>query len=101
MQSTNLNVRAVMPHILEKLIGISRHEYMSILNLTKKLHICKHLITSEKSKNLPNVKNSFKILDSASTRYELKLKEDYYIYLSKPELNKQQDHVILHLLWFL
>ena len=52
------------------------HEH---LKSDRKSHIYKHLITSEKCENLPNVKIFFKILNFASLRYELKLKEGYTI----------------------
>ena len=69
------------------------HEHFQV---DKNSQIFKHFKTSDDCRNLCN-STCFKILDTASNKYQLKLKEEYYILHNKPELNKQQDHVILNL----
>ena len=67
------------------------------LTSDKSLHIYKHLSESITDCRLLNSPNSFKILDQASTEYELRIKEAVYIQLHKPSLNKQVKHVNLKL----
>ena len=66
------------------------------LQADRNSQIFKHLKTSDNCRNLYN-STCFKTLDTAGIKYQLNLKEGYYILHSKPELNKQQDHVILNL----
>ena len=60
---------------------------------TRNSQIPKHLKTSNNCRNLCT-STCFKILELPQTNTNLK--EGYYS-LHKPELNKQQDHVILNL----
>ena len=58
--------------------------------------IFKHLKTSDNCRNLCN-STLLNILDTGSNKYQVQLKEGYYILHNKPELKKQQDHVVLNL----
>ena len=66
------------------------------LTSDKSSHIYKHLSESPNCRSL-NSSNNFKILDQASTEYDLRIKEAVYIQLHKPSLNKQVKHVNLKL----
>ena len=54
-------------------------------------HIFKHLKTSTPCKNLCN-ENCFKVLDTASTYHNLKIKEALHIIWERPSLSKQLQH---------
>ena len=58
----------------------------------KKCHIFAHLVNNETCKAF-STENCFEIIDSASTRFRLKLKEAMHIIWKEPSLNKQQKHV--------
>ena len=58
----------------------------------KNSHIFKHLSFSSTCKNL-YTPTCFKILDSAKTSFDLKLKEAFHIKHGNPELNKQVQHI--------
>ena len=62
------------------------------LEMVKKSHIFSHLVNNENCKAL-STENCFKIIDSVSTPFKLKLKETMHITWKKPSLNKQQKHV--------
>ena len=66
------------------------------LTSDKSSHIYKHLSESPNCRLL-NSPSSFKILDQASTEYDLRIKEAVYIQLHRPSLNKQVKHVNLKL----
>ena len=68
------------------------------LTCDKSSHIYnyKHLSESPNFRLL-NSPSSFKILDQASTEYDLRIKEAVYIQLHRPSLNKQVKHVNLKL----
>ena len=62
------------------------------LETDKKSHIFAHLVNNETCKAL-STENSFEIIDSTSTPFELKLKEAMHIIWKRPSLDKQQKHV--------
>ena len=64
----------------------------NIFTTDRASHIHKHLQASEICSNLCT-KNNFKILDSASSTYQHKIKEALHILWEKPSLNKQVFHV--------
>ena len=59
-------------------------------------HVHKHLQNSDKGRNLCTEKNIV-MLDSASTVFQLKIKEALHIQWQQPSLNKQVFHVNLSL----
>ena len=69
------------------------HEH---LRADRNSQIFKHLKTLDNCRNLCN-STWFKFLDTGSNKYQLKLKGGYHILHNKPELNRQQDHLILNL----
>ena len=62
------------------------------LSSDKSSHIFKHLISSERCRQSCST-DCFEILDSAPTKFQLKLKEAMYINWEKPNLNQQVHHV--------
>ena len=71
------------------------HEHLSY---DKSSHIFKHLQSSEHCRQSWSA-DCFEILDSAPTKFQLKLKEAYmYINWEKPNLNQQAHHVNLALM---
>ena len=58
------------------------------LGLDKQSHIYKHLCLSNSCKHASNA-NCFSILDTATTKYALKIKEAMHIKWKKTDLNKQ------------
>ena len=69
------------------------HKHMSS---DRSFHVYKHLQVSESCHTSCNL-DCFKILDSAPTRYQVKLKESMYIKWEKPDLNQQVKHIHLML----
>ena len=69
------------------------HKHMSS---DRSFHIYKHLQASESCRTFCNL-DCFKILDSAPTRYQVKLKESMYIKWEKPDLNQQVKRIHLML----
>ena len=69
------------------------HEHTSSDRL---FHVYKNLQVSESCRTSCNL-DCFKILDSAFTRYQVKLKESMYIKWEKPDLNQQVKHINLML----
>ena len=67
------------------------------LETDKKSSIFKHSKNNVGCGNMCN-EESFKILDSAKSDYELAIKESMYIKWLKPDLNVQKRHLILKLL---
>ena len=63
----------------------------------KSSHIFKHLLSSERCRQSCST-DCFKILDSAPTKFQLKLKEAMHINWEKPNLNQQVHHVNLTLI---
>jgi len=61
------------------------------LRTDKQSHIYKHLRKDEKCFD-NSTENCFSILDTASSVYQLKIKEGLYIDWEQPELNKQVIH---------
>ena len=59
-------------------------------------HVYKYLQASKSCRTFYNL-DCFKILDSAPTRYQVKLKESMYIKWEKPDLNQQVKHISLTL----
>ena len=77
--------------------GTSRHLSTSIeehLEKDKKSHIFKHLNENHNCKNL-STPDCFQIIDSASSKFRLKLKEAMHITWTKPLLNRQLKHVTI------
>ena len=66
------------------------------LSYDKSSHIFKHLQSSERCRQSCSA-DCFEILDSASTKFQLKLKEAMHINWEKPNLNQQAHHVNLPL----
>ena len=66
------------------------------LSSDKSSHIFKHLLSSERCRQSCST-DCFEILDSAPTRFQLKLKEAMHINWEKPNLNQQVHHVNLTL----
>ena len=62
----------------------------------KSSHIFKHLLSSERCCQSCSA-DCFEILDSAPTKFQLKLKEAMHINWEKPNLNQQVHHVNLRL----
>ena len=62
----------------------------------KHSHIFKHLRGSENCRSLCS-EDCFKILDSASTSFQLKIKEAMHTLWEQPSLNSQVKHVNLSL----
>ena len=62
----------------------------------KHSHIFKHLRGSENCRSRCS-EDCFKILDSASTRFQLKIKEAMHILWEQPSLNSQVKHLNLSL----
>ena len=62
------------------------------LETKSKSHIFKHLGTNRKCKELYSAE-CFEIIDSTTSSYRLKLKEEMHITWEKPSLNKQVKHV--------
>ena len=58
----------------------------------KKSHVFQHLHNKEECFSSFDL-NCFSILDSATTKYQTKLKEGMYINWEKPNLNKQKNHL--------
>ena len=96
MWYTNFHVQDVMPVISARPVVTSPHARNKHLTSDKSSHIYKHLSESPTCRLL-NSPSSFKILDQASTEYDLKIKEAVYIQLHRPFLNKQVKHVNLKL----
>ena len=71
--------------------GIREH-----LASNKHSHIFKHLRGSENCRSLCS-EDCFKILDSASTSFQLKIKESMHILWEQPSLDSQVKHVNLSL----
>ena len=66
------------------------------LTSDKNLHIFQHIYGSETCRALC-LGNCFSILDTASTSFQLKIKEALHIGWENPSLNKQVNHVNLTL----
>ena len=66
------------------------------LSSDKSSHIFKHLLSSERCRQSCST-DCFEILDSAPTKFQLKLKEAMHINWEKPNLNQQVHHVNLTL----
>ena len=66
------------------------------LNTDRNSHIYKHITKSPHCREKCNP-NSFKIIDSAPTKYLLRIKENLYIGWEKPDINKQVDGPLLSL----
>ena len=89
-------MRAVELVILVKPIGIFTHVFNEHLFRDKNSHVFKHLNCSRHCRDSCDA-SSFKIIDSAKTFSQLKIKESFHIERLNPELNKQVEHVNLSL----
>ena len=69
-------------------------DFLSFSNLEedKKSHIFKHLDENHNWKSL-STPDCFRIIDSASSKFKLKLKQAMHITWTKPSLNRQLKHV--------
>ena len=85
---TSFHVQAVVPVILVKPIDTLPLAFVNILPPTKNSHIFKHLRGSENCRSLWS-EDFFKILDSAPTSFQLKIKEAMHILWEQPSLNSQ------------
>ena len=65
-----------------------RKKLYIIIIIIKNSHIFKHLRGSENCRSLCS-KDCFQILDSASTSFQLKIKEAMHILWEQPSLNSQ------------
>ena len=94
---TSFHVQAVVPVILVKPIDTSdATRIREHLSSDKHSGIFKHLRGSENCHSLCS-EDCFKILDSASTTFQLKIKEAMYILWEQPSLNSQVKHLNLSL----
>ena len=78
----------------------SRHFFTRVrehLSSDKSSHIFKHVQSSERCRQSWSA-DCFEILDSAPTKFQLKLKEAMHINCEKPTLNQQIQHVNLTLM---
>ena len=66
------------------------------LNMDKASHIFKHLQDSPRCRTLCS-SECFVVIDQATTRTQLKIKEALHIHWEKPSLNQQLFHVNLNL----
>ena len=77
-------------------IGEARHHYQTRikehLKIDKASHTYKHLNNNLECKNVCN-ETCFRVIDSDSSRFRLKVKEARHISWLKPYLNKQVNHV--------
>ena len=62
----------------------------------KKSHVYKHL-SSEENCFDSYIPNLFKIIDKATSKFDLKIKEALHINWDKPDLNAQQNYLALTL----
>ena len=79
-----------------KPIGISTHVLISI-SFGTKIPTFLNILVLLKVVGISVIFSCFKILDHASTYFQLKIKESFHIEQLKPELNKQVEHVSLSL----
>ena len=79
-------------------MGMDEESYSESVKLTsdKNSHIFQHINGSETCRSLCS-EECFSILDTASTPFQLKIKEALHIGWEKPSLNKQVNHVNLTL----
>ena len=68
----------------------------SRLSSDRSSHVFKHLQSSE-SCRISCSADCFTVLDSATTKFQVKLKESMYIKWEKPDLNQQVKHINLTL----
>ena len=66
------------------------------LSSDRSSHVFKHLQSSE-SCRISCSADCFTVLDSATTKFQVKLKESMYIKWEKPDLNQQVKHINLTL----
>jgi len=91
--SINFRVQVVMLVMLVKPADTSPREH---LLSDRSSNVFKHLQSSEfcRASCTPDC---FEILDSAATKYQVKLKESMFIKWEKPDLNQQVKHINLTL----
>ena len=65
---------------------------MGTCETNKKSHVFQHLHSKEECFSSFDL-NCFSILDSATAKYQIKLKERMCIDQEKPNLNKQKNHM--------
>ena len=78
--------------ILAKLVDILRLGLREILKNNIKSHIFKDLISAATYLTHMIVWFSFKIIEKANSKFDLKIKEALHINWRKPNLNAQQNH---------
>ena len=91
----NLLVLAVVLAVLEKLVIILELGLKNIKNHNKS-HIFKHLHSTTTRFDSHN-SLSFKIIDKANSKFDLKTKGALHINGRKPNLNARQNHLALTL----
>ena len=74
----------------------SRHFKTRVEEHIKKYNKYKHLHSTATRFDLCN-SLSFKIIDKANSRFDLKIKEDLHINRTKPNFNAQQNYLVLTL----
>ena len=79
---------AVVPATLAKLVIILK---VGLRSISKKITSLHYITTCFKSYN----SLSFKIIDKANSKFDLKIKEALHINWRKPNLNAQQNHLAL------
>ena len=89
MLYTNLLVRAVVLATLVKPTGTSTRVNEHLFR-DKNSHVFKHLSFSKNCHDNCDV-SCFKIIDNATSFYQLKIKESFHVERLKTELNKQVD----------
>ena len=62
-----------------------------------KCHIFKHLHSTATTCFDSNNSLSFKVIDKANSKFDLKIKETLHINWRKPNLNAQQNHLAIRL----
>ena len=92
----NFPVQVVMLVTSVKQADTSLRASESTYRRTDLRHIFKHLQSSE-SCRISFSADCFTVLDSATTKFQVKLKESMYIKWEKPDLNQQVKHINLML----
>ena len=93
-----LNVEALLDfELIERSIIINNFEARNITIIVTIFRKTKMLDAFSKNCHDNCDVSCFKIIDNATSFYQLKIKESFHIERLKPELNKQVDHVSLAL----
>ena len=90
----NLLVLAVVPAILAKTCRHFKTRIEENVKNDNKSHISKHLYSTATCFDSYN-SLYFKIIDKANSKFDLKIKETLHINWRNPNLNAQQNHLVL------